>query len=356
MHKAMGTALAAVGIALAVLGLAIVAILGPDGRFRTGPHLVDTEGVAVVTAPGVISWKNLDVELLAEVPAHKPVFVGIGNSVDVQAYLKGVDRLQVTDFNTPWKLKTKEIPGRGGLAGAPTALTWWRAQSAGLGGAAIKLKLPDETVSAVILSIGSSNLRGLKVTFAYGLQGGFLKGLGLLFGGLGLAWAGLLVRRGETIWADEAKLAELPSWAGDESPTEIIPALARRISSKFARRTHQPGAHEAGAHVAGAHEAEPTVEGAPDEGHEIVYVYVDEDGVEHELTEQEAAEFEVVSEHLEEHDVELDVEPPEDEPVTYFWVDDDGVEHEVSADDLHKFEVLDDDTSTGSGEPRGASS
>ncbi len=348
MHKAMGTALAAVGIALAVLGLAVVAILGPDGRFRTGPHLIDTEGVAVVTAPGVISWKNLDVELLAEVPAHKPVFVGIGNSVDVQAYLKGVERLQVTDFKTPWKVKTKQIPGRGALGGAPTALTWWRAHSAGLGGAAIKLKLPDETVSAAILSIGSSNLRGLKVTFAYGLEGGFLKGLGLLFGGLGLAWAGLLVRRGETIWADDGqdgKLVELPDWAGDESPTEVIPALVRRFTPKFARRTHKKGAHK----------ERPTVDEPVDDAHEIVYVYVDEDGVEHELTEQEAAEYEVVSEHVEGHEVELEVEPGE-EPVTYFWVDDDGVEHEVSADDLHRFEVLDEDSSTGSGESPGATS
>jgi hypothetical protein len=334
MHKAIGTALAAAGIVCAVLGLAIVAILGPDGRFRTGPHPIETDGVAVVTAPGVVSWKNLDVELLAEVPAHKPVFVGIGNSVDVQAYLKGVKRLEVTDFKTPWKLKSRQIAGRGALGGAPTALTWWRAHSAGLGGAAIKLKLPDETVSAAILSIGASNLRGLKVTFAYGLQGGFLKGLGLLFGGLGLGWAGLLVRRGETIWADDgkdAKLVDLPDWAGDESPTEVIPALVRRFTPTFARRTHTKRAPEEGA----------TVEETVDDGHEIVYVYVDEDGVERELTEQEAAEYEVVSEHVEEREVESP--PGEPEPVTYFWVDDDGVEHEVSADELHRFEVLDED-------------
>jgi hypothetical protein len=348
MHKAIGTALVAVGIVCAVLGLAIVAILGPDGRFRTGPHPIDTEGIAVVTAPGVISWKNLDVELLAEVPARKPVFVGIGNSVDVQAYLQGVKRLEVTDFKTPWKFKTKQIPGRGVLSGAPTALTWWRADSAGLGGAAMELKLPDETVSAAILSIGSSNLRGLKVTFAYGLQGGFLKGLGLLFGGLGVGWAGLLVRRGETIWADggkDSKLVELPDWAGDETPTEIIPALARRFTPKFAHRAHKEGAHKEGAHKEGL-----AVEESVDDGHEIVYVYVDEDGVEHELTEQEAAAYEVVSEHVEEHEVESQDDPPpeEQEPVTYFWVDDDGVEHEVSADDLHRFEVLDDESSRGS--------
>jgi hypothetical protein len=314
MHKAIGTALAAVGVVIAVLGLAIMAVFGPDGRFKTGPHAVNTDGVAVVTEPGVISWKNLDIELLAEVPAHKPIFVGVGNSVDVEAYLKGVQRLEVTDFETPWKLRTRQVAGRDALGGAPTAVDWWRAHSAGLGGAAIKTKLPDETVSAVILSVGSSNLRGLKVTFAYGLEGGFLKGLALLFGGFGMGWAGMLVRRGVSIWADDGKVVDLPSWAGDESPTEILPALGGRGRSK---------------------KTEPS--SGPDDAHEVVYVYVDEDGVEHQLTEAEAAEYEVVSVHLEESEAD------DDKPVTYFWVDDDGVEHEVSADEMHKYELLDGD-------------
>jgi hypothetical protein len=341
MHKAIGTAIAAVGVAIAVLGLAIMAILGPDGRFRTGPHAVDTNGVAIVTAPGVISWKNLDIELLAEVPAHKPIFVGVGNSVDVEAYLKGVQRLEVTDFETPWKVRTRQVAGRDALGGAPTAVDWWRAHSAGLGGAVIKTKLPDETVSAVILTVGSSNLRGLKVTFAYGLEGGFLKGLGLLLGGLGMGWAGILVRRGVTIWADDGKLAELPTWAGDESPTQILPALGGRKRSK-----PKP--------------AESIDDASTDDvEHEVVYVYVDEDGVEHQLTEAEAAEYEVLSEHVEERgadDDEADVDDEADDdhgadrpgkPVTYFWVDDDGIEHEVSADELHKYELLEGDDPAG---------
>lgn len=346
MHKAMGTALAAGGIAIAVVGLAIVVVLGPDGRFRTGPHLIDTDGVAVVTAPGVISWKNLDVEILAEVPAHKPIFVGIGNSVDVQAYLAGVRRLEVTDFTTPWEVKSKDVGGREALGGAPTALPWWLAHSAGLGGAAIKAKLPDETVSAVILSIGSSNLRGLKVTFAYGLAGGFLKGLGMLLGGLGLGWAGLLVRRGETIWADEAKLSELPTWEGDdESATQVIPVLgALRNLRKPKAAKEKPKKTKPPKDKPKKSKDEPEA-AEPEPAHEVVYVYVDEDGVEHELTEQEAAEYEVVSVHVEEQDSPVAAPAEAAEPPTYFWVDDDGVEHEVSADELHKFELLDEDES-----------
>lgn len=324
--KAIGTALMAVGLVVAVLGLAIMAVLGPDGRFKTGPHAIDTDGIAVVTAPKVISWENVSVEILAEVPANKPVFVGVANSVDVQAYLKGVQRLEVTKFTIPWSVRTRTIEGRKALPAAPTALDWWRAHAAGLGGAVIKTQLPDETVSAVVLAVGSSNLRGLQVTFAYGLRGGFFKGIGLLLGGLGMAWAGRLARRGETIWEEDDEVDDespsQPDWAGDESPTELIPAWPKHAGGR------DDGDHDE---------------------HETVYVYVDDQGIEHEITAEEAAAYEVVGEHVEhvEH-VEPTPGPPSsgptrDDDVTYFWIDEHGVEHEVGAHELHEFELFDDD-------------
>jgi hypothetical protein len=303
MHRAVGAALIAVGALCAALGLLIMAVLGPDGRLTTGPHRLDTDGIAAVTAPKLIRWKNLQVEVLAELPANKPVFVGLGNSVDVQSYLDGVSRLEVTQFTTPWKVRTREISGKARLPGAPTALDWWTKQSAGLGGAWINATLPDETVSVAVLAIGDTNLRGLKVTLAYGLKGAFLKGVGLLLGGLGLAWAGLLARRGATLWKtdDTADQPESPRGAGD-----------------------------------------------PDEVEEVVYVWVDEDGVEHELSAEEAAEHEVVDESALPDPVadtadDPGAAPAAVEPVKYFWVDDDGVEHEVSAEELHEFEVLDEE-------------
>lgn len=322
MHnKAIGTAVLALGALVAVLGLALMAILGPDGRFTSGPHPVDADGVAVVTAPTVISWKNVEVEILAEVPANKPVFVGMANSVDLQAYVKGVRRLEVTSFETPWKVRTRQAAGRDALPGAPTAVDWWRAHAAGLGGAAIKTRLPDETVSAAILSVGSSNLRGLKVTIAYGLQGAFLKGLGLLLVGGGLAWAGLLARRGEHLFEGDGEPDVDESWPGDESPTVVLP--------------RQPKVDE--------------------DVHEM-YVYVDDQGVEHEISAEEAAQYEVVDqvEHIvEDEDPQPGPEPEptppkakdDDKPATYFWVDEHGVEHEVTEDELDEFELYDEDES-----------
>ncbi len=341
-NKAIGTAVLALGAVVAVFGLGLMVILGPDGRFTSGPHAVDAKGVAVVTAPTVLSWKNVEVEILAEVPANKPVFVGVANSVDLQAYLKGVKRLEVTSFETPWKMRTRQAAGRNALPGAPTAVDWWRAHAAGLGGAAIKTRLPDETVSAAILSVGSTNLRGLKVTIANGVQGAFLKGLGLLLAGGGLAWAGLLARRGEYLWESDGEDDADESWSGDESPTVILPRQAR-----VARVASAGGGED-----------------APDEEVHEVYVYVDEDGVEHEISAEEAAQYEVVHqvEHLVEgEDSEVVAsrpaapapqppgEPDDDEPTMYFWVDEHGVEHEVTEDELHEFELYDEDPSSGSG-------
>lgn len=338
-HKVIGTAVLALGAVLVVFGVALMAILGPDGRFTSGPHPVDVDGVAVVTAPTVISWKNVEVEILAEVPASKPVFVGVANSVDLQAYLKGVRRLEVTSFETPWKLKTRHTKGRDALPGAPTAVDWWRASAAGLGGAAIKTRLPDETVSAAILSVGSTNLRGLKVTIAYGLQGAFLKGLSLVLAGAGLAWAGVLARRGERLWDTGGEPDVDDAWIEDDAPTVIIPRQGK-ITRIVPARTPPDS---------------PSADMKPDHEVHEVYVYVDEHGVEHEISAEEAAQYEVVAEveHVMEDEPETSAasapksepEPSDDEPVRYFWVDENGVEHEVTEEELDEFELYDEDES-----------
>lgn len=308
-----------VGAVLALLGGAVMVVLGPDSRFTTGPHEVETDGVAVVTAPGVISYRGLRVDVLVEVPVNKPVFVGLGNTVDVEDYLGRTQRLEVTSFQVPWTVRTAERDGRAALPGAPTALDWWIADSAGLGGASISTTLPDESVSLAILSVGASDLSGLRVTFAYGVQGGFGTGLGVLLLGLGLVWVGLLLRRGG-----------------------FVPVLAE---------------------VPDVHAREERVE----EVEEVVYVFVDERGVEHEVSAEEAARLQAELAAAEPAgpaaqddgrtstdeegesaattpaDVGAGGAAPPPPPVVYVFVDEDGVEHEVSEDELADYEVVDEE-------------
>ncbi len=283
MRTRMSWVLTALGVLCAVAGLAVMLILGPDSRFSTGPHAVKTDGIAVVTAPKVITWADVQIDVLAEVPVKKPVFVGLGNTVDVQDYVRETARLEVTDFHTPWKVKTRQVKGKPGLAGAPTALDWWLADGAGLGGASISTRLPDETVSLAILSVGDSTLSGLQVSLAYGIKGGFAKGVGLLLLGVGAILLSHLLRRSEDIWGNE------------ETDDE-----------------------------------------------EVVYVYVDDEGVEHEISADEAERYEFIDEVV----VEVDEDEPKPESgpaterVTYVFVDEDGAEHEVSEEELADFEVV----------------
>lgn len=303
MRTKLGWTLSVLGVLLAVLGVVVMVVLGPDSRFTTGPHAIETDDVAVVTTPGVISWADLQVDVLAEVPVRKPIFVGLANSVDVEDFVGRTRRVEITSFQRPWKISTRDVKGNANLPGAPTALDWWIASSAGLGGASISAELPDETVSLAVVSVGSSNLTGLQVTVAYGVKGGFAKGTGLLLLGIGVVWLGLLLRRpAPDPWDDEEDV---------------------------------------------------------DDVDEVVYVYVDEDGVEHEISAEEAGELEVVEEVVEEVPVTVAAEPagpvaPPAPPVVvaepapaeqvlYVYVDEDGVEHEVSEDELAEFELVDEE-------------
>lgn len=369
MRTRWGWALSGLGVLVALLGAAVMVVLGPDSRFSTGPHAIETDDTAVVTTPRVISWADVQVDVLAEVPVRKPVFVGLANSVDIRDYVSKTKRLEITKFRRPWTISTRAVEGNSNLPGAPTALDWWIASSAGLGGASISTQLPDQSVSLAILSVGSSNLSGLQVSVAYGVKGGFAKGAGLLLLGVALVWVGVLVRR-DRGWVDEDD--------EDDLDDEVV--------------------------------------------EEVVYVYVDDDGVEHEISAEEAETFEVVEEVVEVDDADVEVddaeaadEPePEPEPeagpeaepgspddareaelvaparsvppvpgiltaadiaagaepasepdpepisnpdadvdldpdpdrVVYVYVDEDGVEHEVSEDELAEFEVVDEEDET----------
>ncbi|KAA1373762.1 hypothetical protein [Aeromicrobium fastidiosum] len=352
MRTRSGWALSVLGVLIALAGAAVMVVLGPDSRMTTGPHAIETDDIAVVTAPKVIRWADVQVDVLAEVPVRKPVFIGIGNAVDVQDYVSKTQRLEITSFTRPWSISSRSVEGQPNLPGAPTAIDWWIDSAAGLGGASISTRLPDETVSIAILSVGSSNLSGLEVTLAYGVKGGFSRGLAAVLMGLAVVWIGVLVRRGTwpAVVVDE-----------DEDDDEAYD--------------------------------DPDGQDVEEVEEVVVYVYVDDDGVEHELTAEEAAELElddeVVVEVVEEvsgigadvaakdedaalptvpqvtvpgvptaADIAAGLDEPgidklvpgasretdtEPEGVVYVYVDDDGVEHEISEEELAEFEVVDDD-------------
>lgn len=184
------------GVVALLVGVAGIVVFGPDSRFVSGPHPIDTEGSAVVTRPGVIAWKDVQIEVLAEVPGDKPVFIGLGNSVDVMSYVEGTERLEVTAFEPPWRMEASAAEGGPALPASPTAMDWWIAGEGGLGGALLQARLPDESVSVAVLSVGDANLRGLTLSTAYGIEGIFARSIGLIVAGGAVAvLVHLLLRR-----------------------------------------------------------------------------------------------------------------------------------------------------------------
>ncbi len=229
MRAKAGLSIMLAGVVVALFGAAVMAVLGPDGRVISGPHRIKTDGVAVVTAPPTLSWAGVRIGVLAEVPVNKPVFVGLGNSLDVQNYLAKTARYQIDSYHTPWNLKAREVKGEvENLPSAPTALDWWLAQGAGLGGASISTRLPDETVSLAILAIGSSNLTGLRVSVAYEVHGGFALGAGLVLLGVAGVLFGRMYRAGRSPWVDghttedHEPIDEDDQYGADEESVEYV--------------------------------------------------------------------------------------------------------------------------------------
>ena len=207
MRRLVGILLMVAALACVACGAAIAALLGPDNRAVTGPHPMSFDGIALVTAPEVLSWTGPTVTVLVEVPEGRPVFVGVANTVDVSDYLGDTRVRQVDSFEVPWTLTTSEIDGEDFVPAAPTALDWWLAQAAGPGGASLTFQLPEEMVSLAVIAIGDTTLEGLQVTAAYDAAGGFGIGLGLVALGLGLGLFGwsALRRAGlsDDDWEDE---------------------------------------------------------------------------------------------------------------------------------------------------------
>lgn len=290
MRHIAGRIIAVAGVLIALAGVALCVYVGPDGRRITGPHEIDTQGFAVVTSPKVLSWTGITIGVLAELPADKPVFVGLGNAVDVEDYLKETEHLRVESVAlSQWELDTRQVEGEAGLPAAPTALDWWVESSAGLGGASINTVLPDETVQLAITSVGDADLSGLAVTVSYQLAGGFFIGLGFIPLGAGIAVLGRMLYRDQELlhYVEDVEDVE----EGDEEVTYVL-------VDEDGNETEISADEAAGYDVVDADDEPLLVGEVPDSEEQVVYVLIDEDGNEVEISAEEAAGYDVVDEEV----------------------------------------------------------
>jgi len=195
VQRYVGWLLFAAAVVVLLVGAGLAVLFGPDNRASTGPHPLDTAASVVVSAPDAIGVSGPTVVVTAAVPQNVPLFVGVGNAVDVASYADGVEQTRVDDVSLPWEVTTSEVTGEGGLPAPPPSLDWWLATGQGRGEAAASVQLPDEPASYVVAALDGSNLEGLEVSASYEVTGAFGIGLGLVGLAVGLALFGWIARQ-----------------------------------------------------------------------------------------------------------------------------------------------------------------
>ena len=111
---AVGVTLLVVGIFATVAGAAIVTLVGLDGSVGIAPTRFLGTGVALtlpeVDVPALPGGRHPVLDASAA-PGDVPLFVGVGRSEDVDAYLRGapIDVIQQIDW--PGAARTEPVPG-----------------------------------------------------------------------------------------------------------------------------------------------------------------------------------------------------------------------------------------------------
>jgi len=193
-------------LALLVLaaGIALLAINATkrdrDGFYGSGTTTLTTSTAGFATesldldsdAP---SWLVRDgrlatIRVSATGLGDKPVFVGIGPQVQVDAYLRDVGHEEVTDFEVePWSVETTRHAGAA-KADPPATLSFWAESAQGGGVRTIRWPVEDGDWKVVVLNADGS--AGLRAEVAVGAKVPAVRtfGIALLALGAGLALGG----------------------------------------------------------------------------------------------------------------------------------------------------------------------
>ncbi|TDO54586.1 hypothetical protein EV643_101376 [Kribbella sp. VKM Ac-2527] len=200
---ALGLLLALVGLLVALAGaVAAFWLVGPDNTVDTGEQQLGSKGLAVVTAPDLIDrhGPTLHVTVTGN---PKPVFVGVGQELDVTSYLGTSAYTQVVRLSLPPKFDTQEMKGGAAALSKPAGLDWWAAKASGSGEQSVAWPMADGRYSVVVMNADGRPGTDARVTLGVELPGLFVTFLLVLGAGLVLLIVGLLLmfmrrRRPET--------------------------------------------------------------------------------------------------------------------------------------------------------------
>jgi hypothetical protein len=197
-RRAFGWVLAALGVVLAVVGVGCAFVVGTDSAFSSGSHRLTSDASTIVTADDVIDRVGPTVTVTVSTPDGGPVFVGLGNAVDVDDYLAGSPVTRVDSFSLPWDVTTTKVEGQSAPAADPRDLDWWLVSGSGDGSASIDFPLPDDVVDIVIMDPDRGRGFVADVSVAVEIPGLFAGAVAAAAFGLGLVLAGFSILRRPT--------------------------------------------------------------------------------------------------------------------------------------------------------------
>lgn len=162
--------------ALALAGVVTVgAFSGQEGFVTSPPARVSAQASAVTTPPFVIealgdrqSFPEIRVSLSAGREGDEPVFIGIGPSSDVEAYLDGVDVAELTGMrDRPLELQTREVRGDQQPL-PPDEQSFWVASDSGPGARSLDWLVEPGRYTVVIMNADGS--AGIDTTVRVGIE------------------------------------------------------------------------------------------------------------------------------------------------------------------------------------------
>jgi hypothetical protein len=168
-------------------GLALVLVFGGDGWVESSSKRVTTDTYALVSEPADINngpsdnWFDVSVRLRAEpvqtTGSGEDVFIGVGETADVDRYLARVAHDVVTDleWGEPGVLTTT-VPGDE-TPEPPGSQGFWIASASGPGEQALEWDLEDGSYRLVVMNADGS--QSVDVRGKFGFRMPFLFGLGV---------------------------------------------------------------------------------------------------------------------------------------------------------------------------------
>jgi hypothetical protein len=242
-------ALVVVGVLLGLVGLGLTAGGGvlvwadetqrDGGYLSTSFHRFDSGGYAIASerfeidadVPGWLLEPGRISPVRIQARGERPVFVGIGRSAAVAAYLAGVEHSVVTDLDyRPFDATYATRAGRRAPL-APERVPIWAASAVGGGTQTLVWDVAEGDWTAVVMNADAS--RGVAADVRVGADAGLLGWVGaallvagaiVVIGGIGLAALGV---RGQPT---TAALAEPAAVAASSYPADVDGALAPELS------------------------------------------------------------------------------------------------------------------------------